>query len=199
MPVPREPQKICGKITIHAQESIDDQAHLPTTLAPHKEVRIVAICAKFVKAFASKWKKHPLDPPPPTHFGPYKSCFSKLMVACSSNTHQHDTTTGHYFLRSIQVNYTSQADIQHALRYLHSNAHGDVDKLSIKDNFNTLIESTHGLVWATSRTTRALRYKLQDTEPRPVWRLLLAYLEPTPYGFVLENIDSQTARPRHFS
>ena len=35
-------------------------------------------------------------------------------------------------------------------------------------------------------------YKLQDTEPRPVWRLLLAYLEPTPYGFVLENIDSQT-------
>ena len=78
------------------------------------------------------------------------------------------------------------------MRYLHINAYGHVDKLSVKDNFNTLIESTHHLIWAASRKTRALQYKLQDTEPRTVWRLLLANLEPTPYGFVLENIDSQT-------
>ena len=79
-----------------------------------------------------------------------------------------------------------------SLRVLHSDTLGDIDKLAIKDNFNTLIESIHGLVWAASRTTQTPQCKVQHTEPRPVWRLLLAYLDPTSYGFILENIESQT-------
>ena len=78
------------------------------------------------------------------------------MVTCSLDTHQHDTTTGHRFLRPLQI---SQADVQYALQYLHINAYGEVDKLSIKDNFNTLIESTN-LIQAASRETQIPQYKL---------------------------------------
>ena len=157
----------------------------------------MAICAKFVEVFVNKWQKHPTnrqnltteDLPRHTIFGPYETCFSKLIASCSPNSHHCDATVGHYYLGSIRV---SQADVQHALRFLHSDALGDIDRLAIKDNFNTLIESTHGLVWAASRTTQTPQCEVKHTEPRPVWRLTLACLDPTPYGFILENIESQT-------
>ena len=98
LPVPREPQKDC-EIPTHTQEDIIGPAHFPTIFKPPKEVRILAICSKFVKTFTSKRRKctpgnqnlipdhsEYRDPPPPTQYGLHNSCFSKLVVACFGST-----------------------------------------------------------------------------------------------------------------
>ena len=64
LPVPREPQKNCGRIPTHTQEDIIDPAHFTVIFKPPKEVRILAICAKFVKTFTREWKKYRPDQQP---------------------------------------------------------------------------------------------------------------------------------------
>ena len=66
-----------------------------------------------------------------------------------------------------------------------------MDKLSIKDNFNTLIKATNNLIRAASRGTQTPQYSPHDTEPKTIWRLVQTNLKPTPYGFVLENNDNK--------
>ena len=62
-----------------------------------------------------------------------------------------------------------------------------MDKLSITDNFNSLIESTTNLIQMASRRMQLLQCRSHATELQTVWKLVQNDLNPTPYAFTLGN------------
>ena len=122
--------------------------------------------------------------PPPIQYRTHSSYYSKFEVTCykDKGTHQQGMKTNCHFKQSFRV---SEVNIQWALHYLYTKTTREVDKFSITDNFNSLIESTINLIQTASKKMQLPQYRSHATGLQTVWKLVQNDLNSTPYAFTL--------------
>ena len=110
-------------------------------------------------------------PPPPIQYETHSSYCSKFKVTCytGKDAHQQGITIKCRPKQSFRV---SKADIQWALYYLHTKTSREVDKLSITDDFNSLIKSTTNFIQMASKRIQLPQYRSHAAELQTVWKLV---------------------------